>query len=170
MGRASPQEKRRAPRGEEEKGCTIYFYEAEAFSGPGITHTARDKLSLLVHRILLGRGPLHCNIEKDGYIYDCSWQSDCTTRPAAYDPFQPTSTVELLDAKVDLTWFREGRRFQIVRTLLDVLRLLPAGQRPINCVHATARAVGIEERCRTPRDLLEVLRRCRIPLQAQPSR
>lgn len=112
--------------------------------------------------MLLGRGvPLHCNIEDRGLIYDCSWRDGCTISrvPFGYDP---CATEEVVDAQLDILWFLNRRRFEIPRTILDVLGFLPAGRRPINCVQATALALGIWIRCRTPSDLLELLRRYRI--------
>ncbi len=146
-------------RGGEEgrKEVEVRFFGPDSFKG--LPRKPLETCSLLIHRVLLGKGPYHCHVVHEGMIYDCNLTHGCAIYREPYGELVPTDQVALL-AKLDLSWFMESRRFQLVLSLLDLLGFVSEVVRPINCVQATAQAVGVGGRCRTPRDLLEVLRLC----------
>ena len=139
------------------KEVEVRFFGPDSFKG--LPRKPLEACSLLIHRVLLGKGPYHCHVVYEGMVYDCNLTHGCAIYREPYGELVPTAQVTLL-AELDLSWFMESRRFQLVLSLFDLLGFVPAVVRPINCVQATAQAVGVETRCRTPRDLLEVLRLC----------
>ena len=149
-------EGQRSGREEGRQEVEVRFYGPDSFKG--LHRKPIERLSPLIHRILLGGGPWHCNIEYEGMIYDCNTYHGCTVYLDAQYDLEPTARFPLL-AHFDRTWFMESRKFQVVQTLLDLLGFVPAAVRPINCIQATALAVGIRVRCRTPRNLLEAIQR-----------
>ncbi len=139
------------------KEVEVRFFGSDSFKG--LPRKPLEACSLLIHRLLFGKGPYHCHVVYGGMVYDCNLTHGCAIYREPYGEMVPTDQVSLL-VKLDLSWFMESRRFQLVLSLLDLLGFVSAGVRPINCVQATAQVVGLGTRCRTPRDLLEVLRSC----------
>ena len=139
------------------KGVEVNFYGPGSFCG--LHRKPIERLSPLIHRLLLGGGPWHCNFEFEGLVYDCNTYHGCAIYRSVEYHLEPSISFRM-EVDLDRSWFMQSRRFQISKTLLDLLGLIPRDVRPINCVQATAWAIGVEARCRTPRDLLEVIQRC----------
>jgi hypothetical protein len=148
---------------QEEAGCgqservAVHFYGPRSFDGDGVHRSPKDRLSILTLTTLLGpKGPWHCNLEKDGLIYDCNRQYGCVVYFAGNYNSTPTESIAL-DAKFDPSWFTHARRFQLVLSLANLLGF-PVTPVPVNCVSAICRTICIP--CvgiRTPRHLLEEL-------------
>ncbi len=145
-----------AGRGQPE-GVTVHFYGPSSFGGTRVHRSPKDRLSILTLTTLLGpNGPWHCNLEKDGLIYDCNRQHGCVVYFAGNYNGTPAESIAL-DAKFDPSWFTHARKFQLVSSLANLLGF-PVTPVPVNCVSAICRTICIP--CvgiRTPRHLLEEL-------------
>ena len=102
-------------------------------------------------RLLLGKGSWHCLLDYQGVLWTCSPGCGCQSLWAY--PGTPIATFTVEPRQVDLSPWIDKRGFDYWRSVLDVLGFLPEKVRVMNCVQATAVALGINERLRTPRDL-----------------
>lgn len=147
-----------------EAGCveservTVHFYGPASFGATRLHRSPKDRFSILIHTLLFGaKGPWHCNLEKDGLIYDCNRQHGCVVYFADNYDGTPAKSIPR-DGEFDPSWFTHGRKFQLVFSLVKLLGFTVTPE-PVNCVSAVCRTicmscVGI----RTPRQLLEKLR------------
>jgi hypothetical protein len=145
----------RGSRRSREQAVRVHFYTGASYDWT--QETFRTRVEFLLWRVCCGPY-VHCNVQVDEWLYDCSRALGCQIFPLELIPARPTVTVEIR-TRIDNCAFMAQLRFELGKSILHILGLLPRGIPVMNCVQATRELLGVEEEARTPRELLKVLRR-----------
>lgn len=141
------------------KTVTINFYGGEASYG-GMKLGWWNRIRYITARILLRGDHVHVDVLHKGVHYACiRGVGNVKMMPGEVD--SPSHQMHVAVPVPRVRPWRESPRpsdYTFVRTVLDVLGLLPKRVRVWNCVQSTAYFIGLTDRVRTPRQLRRAIR------------
>lgn len=132
------------------------------FNRRALDRVARPWYARLHSRILeliFGRDtPIHILVELTGeYLFLDFWRGCTRIKALTRMPLPATMFYVVPVARPDYGPWQRQERLEVFWTILDLMRLLPDSARVVNCVQVTAQLLGIQERLRTPSDLVRAL-------------
>ena len=136
--------------------CSVHFYDRSELKRLRI-----NRINPVYYGLHMALTPRfwHVAVEAGGLVYHCAGEGPQVSETKDY-PFRPSETIEVIsDRPLDTQWWRDGvqRDFDIVKSVLHVLRFPVNPCRLVNCVQATIRLLRLDIRCRTPLGLKKAM-------------